>query len=351
MLHLITGSNGAGKTLFTLKWVRERSLKENRKVYYNGRFKLKQEIETQFGWEKFEFKDWQSMPDGAIFLVDECHNDLPNRPTGSKVPDEVRMLAEHRARGFDFYLITQHPSNIDTFVRKLIGAPGWHRHLKRIAGAAPAVNMMQWDSCNVSCEARGSSRTAHTNRKLKYPTDVYKWYDSTSLNTAQYSIPKTWIYAAAAVIGCAILLWHARYTLMDFFKPEQQTQTHDIAPAPGTNASPRGASQSTASDQDKSLSPSEYVASYTPRIPGLPYTAPRYDQITQPVTAPRPAACLTMGTWCRCYSQQGTRLPGVPDQLCRHIVKHGFFEDWASDSGTGHIQQRPQNHIPPEPLT
>ena len=38
MLYLITGANGAGKTLNTLKWVRERSVKEGRPVCHNGRF-------------------------------------------------------------------------------------------------------------------------------------------------------------------------------------------------------------------------------------------------------------------------------------------------------------------------
>lgn len=343
MLHLITGSNGAGKTLFTLDWVRDRAVKENRKVYYNGRFKLKPEIETEFGWEKFDFKDWQSMPDGAIFLVDECHNDLPNRPTGSKVPDEVRMLAEHRARGFDFYLITQHPSNIDSFVRKLIGAPGWHRHLKRIAGAAPVVNMMQWDSCNTSCEARGSSRTAHTVRKMKYPTRVYKWYDSTSLNTAQYSIPKTWIYAGAAIIGCALLLWQARDSYMAFFKTEEPELAQQQQNAANGLSMPRNQQQQAQPKDKEPMTRQEYLASYAPRIEGMPFSAPRYDQITQPVTAPRPAACLQMGSRCECFTQQGTRLPGVPANLCQHIVRNGYFEDFQSDPGTAHINQREQD--------
>ena len=30
-----------------------------------------------FGWKQIDFKDWQTVPDGAIFLIDECHNDMP----------------------------------------------------------------------------------------------------------------------------------------------------------------------------------------------------------------------------------------------------------------------------------
>jgi hypothetical protein len=120
MLHLITGANGAGKTLNTLKWVRERSLKENRPVCHNGRFEPVPVVSCRAG--KNDFKDWQKEPDGTIFLIDECHNDLPVRSSGAAVPEEVRMLAEHRRRGMDFYLVTQHPQNVDNFVRRLVGS-------------------------------------------------------------------------------------------------------------------------------------------------------------------------------------------------------------------------------------
>src|ERR1035437_10329247 len=121
MIYLTTGANGAGNTLLTLRDVREKSLKEGRPVYYNVRF----ELTSNFGWKVIEVKDWQEAPDGAIFLFDECQNELPLRPASIPVPPYIKALAEHRRRGFDFYLITQHPLNIDSFVRRLIGAPGW----------------------------------------------------------------------------------------------------------------------------------------------------------------------------------------------------------------------------------
>ena len=89
MLHLITGANGAGKTLNTLKWVRERSLKENRPVCHNGRFEPVPGGELS-SWKKIDMKNWQDEPDGTIFLVDECHNDFPLRPPSS-TPPQARL--------------------------------------------------------------------------------------------------------------------------------------------------------------------------------------------------------------------------------------------------------------------
>ena len=93
MLHLITGSNGAGKTLFTLKWVMERVEKEGRSVCHNGRFSLVAGGPLA-NWKKVDFSDWQAKHDGTIFLIDECHNDLPTRPASAAVPDPIKMLAE-----------------------------------------------------------------------------------------------------------------------------------------------------------------------------------------------------------------------------------------------------------------
>lgn len=164
MLYLRTGSNGSCKTLFTLADVRALQVKSGRPVAWNGRFKLKPEKETEFGWKRIDFKDWQAEPDGTIFLIDECHNDMPKRSAGSAVPEPIRMLAEHRARGFDFYLLTQHPMNIDEFVRRLVGAPGWHQHLKRIFGGSNGTRVLQWDAVNPQCEKDGSGRNAQIGR-------------------------------------------------------------------------------------------------------------------------------------------------------------------------------------------
>ncbi len=188
MLHLITGTNGAGKTLHALKWVMERSKKENRPVCHNGRFKPKEGGPLE-SWKQIDFKDWQNEPDGTIFLVDECHNDLPNRAAGAVVPEHVKMLAEHRRRGFDFYLISQHPANVDSFVRRLIGSPGWHRHIKRIWGQ-DFVSVLEWDSVNLNCEKANSSSTNGTSSQSKFPKEVYEWYESATIHTNKKKIPK-----------------------------------------------------------------------------------------------------------------------------------------------------------------
>ncbi len=327
-IHLTTGANGAGKTLFTLKEVRERSLKESRPVFHNGRFKLT----ADFGWQQIEFKDWQSCPDGAIFLIDECHNDMPVRKSGADVPDHIKMLAEHRARGFDFYLITQHPANIDSFVRRIVGSPGWHRHLKNFKGS-PLVSKVEWAAVNLNCEKPGSGDSG-TVEMVTRPTEVYKWYESATLHTAQRKLPKQlWIF-----LGCMALIPFLAYGAWQTIGRSSLKKTEQGADGAAA-VQPLGVSPgaSGAGGGPAVLTPAQYVAAYSPRIPDLPHTAPVYDAVTQPVQAPYPAACVASATRCNCYSQQATRLH-VSDFLCRELVKTGFFVNWQQPQQQHDIQ-------------
>jgi len=322
MIYLRTGANGAGKTLLTLRDVHAMSVKESRPVYYNGRFKMAPDGPLK-NWQLIDAKDWQKCPDGSIFLFDECHNDFPVRPSSAPVPEHVRMLAEHRSRGFDFFLITQHPGNFDKFIRNLIGSPGWHQHLKRASGA-PLVSVLQWAAVNDQPQKNGSGASAQVSM-VPYPKEVYGWYQSTSLDTAKVKIPFQLKVIVASFFLVPALVYLGYQQFSKLYKPKQDPSATAADTGPGVSGA-FAASQNTGRGAEP-LTTAQYVASYTPRIEGLPQTAPRYDEITKPIDAPYPAACLAMGDRCDCYSQQATKLQ-VPKSLCVQIVKGGFFQDW-----------------------
>lgn len=343
MLHLITGANGAGKTLNTLKWVRERSVKEGRPVCHNGRFEAVEGGELE-SWKKIDMTKWQDEPDGTIFLVDECHNDFPLRSPSSTPPEYVRMLAEHRRRGFDFYLVTQHPQNIDSFVRRLIGSPGWHRHLKRTFGV-DMVSCLEWPAVNPNCEKDGSGKTGSVSM-VPFPKEVYSWYRSASLHTGKKKIPKSVWVLLAAVLLVPLFGYMAisgvygnvtkRATAAEAQKVQQATATQFVTPAAAGGK----------------VTPEQYLQDRTPRIPQFAHTAPAYDEVTRPKQAPYPAACVHMGKTCKCYTQQAT-LMQVSGTVCLQIVQQGFFMEWADPPREREARQRPQmlvqdngQHIP-----
>lgn len=324
MLYLITGANGAGKTLNTLKWVRERSVKEGRPVCHNGRFEPVEggELST---WKKIDFKDWQSEPDGTIFLIDECHNDMPLRPPSATPPEPIKMLAEHRRRGFDFYLVTQHPQNIDSFVRRLIGSPGWHRHLKRTFGG-DLVSCIEWPAVNPACEKNSSGKSGNVTM-VAFPKEVFTWYKSASLHTGKKKIPKTVWMLLALVIIIPLMLYFAVTSLMHNVSGKA-AGADDTKKTVAVDASVSTVPTATASAARLDASSVEhYLIQRVPRLPDFPHTAPAYDKTTEPVTAPYPAACVQMGKTCKCYTQQATLLQ-VSGPVCMQIVAQGFFVDW-----------------------
>lgn len=314
MIYLTTGANGAGKTLFTLRDVREKQVKESRPVAYNGRF----DLVADFGWKKIDFKDWEAEPDGTIFFVDECHNDMPVR-AGQKagdVPSYIRALGEHRKRGFDFFLITQHPLNIDTFVRRLVGPPGWHRHIKRTMGASSMSSILTWTAVNERCEKEGAGATADV-KTASFPKEVYSWYQSAQLHTGKLRIPKQFFVIVACLLLVPVLGWMAWRSLSASVVGHKADQVQ-----PGV-AAPAGAPVQR--DGSKVLTASEYVANYRPRVPGLMYSAPAYDDLTKPKRVPVPAACLeSRESGCKCYTQDATPYP-VAQDLCRGFAQHGVF--------------------------
>lgn len=322
MLHLLTGTNGAGKTLHALKWVMERSKKENRPVCHNGRFKPKAGGPLE-SWKQIEFKDWQNEPDGTIFLIDECHNDLPNRAAGAVVPEHVKMLAEHRRRGFDFYLISQHPANVDSFVRRLIGSPGWHRHIRRLWGQ-DYVSVLEWDAVNLNCEKANASAANGTSSQSKFPKEVYDWYESATIHTNKKKIPKMVWFFIVAVLVAVFFTWKSMHSISAIGGKEAE-KAAATAEAPGA--------PKTREQELIKITADDWMALRKPRLPDFPHTAPVYDEVTKPTTAPYPAACVQSGERCKCYTQQATVM-FVSLSTCKQIVENGYFMEWQ--------EQRPQ---------
>ena len=320
MIYLTTGGNGAGKTLLTLKDVREQQLKENRPVYFHG-FKAKQVL-LDWGWQEFDPKKWQDLPDGSICVMDECQNEFPAKIQG-ELPDYINAVAQHRRRrGFDFWMITPHPSLIHLNIRRLIESPSWHRHLKRTAGAA-MVSEIKFNFAEVKCEQPGSGARGVVSMRA-YPKEVYDWYESASLHTGNVSIPKqVWLLAACAIL-VPLMIWLAYSKVVANVSKQSKPSASVVGGAPAKLAD----SQQSSSQRDRpKLTRDEYIAERRPRLPDFAHTAPAYDEVTRPIVAPYPAACVQMGNRCDCYTQQGTLLR-VSAEACHQIVRHGFFVDW-----------------------
>lgn len=329
MITLITGLPGNGKTLFALWYIKQKAEKENREVYYHN---IK---DLTLPWEAFEAEKWMDLPHGSIIVIDECQFVFAKKPNGSKLPDFYEQLATHRHRGFDIYLVTQHPSLIDNFVRQLVGQ---HYHAVRKFGLERST-IYEWSSVNPAPTSSSSQKSAIP-MKWAFPKEVYGYYKSAEVHTVKRSIPAKIFLGVAFVIGVAGYgYWSLdRYQhRMEKAKPQEASQAGQTDSTVG-RSSPAGGSDGKRMFAPGSVEDAQYyVAMQQPRIAGLPQSAPKYDELTKPSRVPVPAACIQIGSVrdqrairCKCYSQDGTPM-NVEFNMCIKIAQEGVFLDFNPD--------------------
>lgn len=338
MITLFTGLPGNGKTLFALWYIKSKAEKENRKVFY---YNVK---ELALPWELFDPMKWMDLPFGSIILIDECQEVFPKKPNGSKLPDYYEELAKHRHKGMDIFLITQHPTLLDNFVRKLVGQ---HFHSVRKFGLERST-IYEWSATVDSPEKPSSHKNAVT-LKFKFPKDAYTWYKSAEVHTVKKSIPIKLILACLFIVAVPIL----GYWKMSEYQNRGKLMKEQVAV--GLPATPGGASYGPGGAKvsfDPLLDAKLYVQAATPRVVGLPHTAPKYDELTKPVRVPVPAMCVQIGSVssrqstavrCKCYSQQGTPMD-VGLNMCVEFARNGYFQDFDPDKEQ-QAQQRTQTGV------
>lgn len=311
MIYLHTGQPGAGKTLFTLAIVKERAEKEQRPVFYHGIEILKPEAFPN--WHRLDDPaKWMDCPDGAIIVHDECQGLYRPRGTGAQVPEYVSRWETHRHNGWDAYLITQHPMLIDANIRRLAGE---HLHVIRAFGAKMAT-LHRWQQVKEQCD---KSRSDSVSETRAYPAQLFDAYKSATVHTHKARIPARLFFLVLmpvllGLLGFWFYTWYGQRAEGPSMEKlvtgtEQAKQVSARAGAP------------------KFKSTVEWLAEQKPRIDGLPHTAPVFDRVTEVVRAPAPVACVSSATRCMCYTDQGTRMD-TPENLCRQIVKNGYFVAW-----------------------
>jgi hypothetical protein len=144
---------------------------------------------------------------------------------------------------------------------------------------------------------------------------VFDLYKSANAHTMKARVPmKAWLLpvllllAVGAVVALPLILYRIK--------------RHATA---ATAAVPASALKHQAL-VDAGLRQSDYAKWLSPRIPGLPWTAPAFDQL-QVEAQPR-IFCMAVadgkGT-CGCISEQGTRIR-VPPAVCRSIAADGVYD-------------------------
>lgn len=322
MITLITGLPGASKTLITIQRIKQLSEQENRPVFYKPKehkddwgIELTPEGEKVLGWQKLKDPEcWYECPANSIVLIDEAQKQFKPRSTGSEVPKFESELETHRHTGLDLFLITQHPMFVSTHVRRLAER---HYHHVRVFGTQRST-VHEFSGVRTDPE---KNRVDSVRHEHSFPAEIFKLYKSAEVHTHKRNIPmRVWMVAAAPLVLIALgyVAWDQLTGSGSTIAQVQEAAPEQISASAAPVATPAG---------QQYLSPAAYLAAASPRVDGLPFTAPKYDEIQKPAVAPKPASCIQSASkGCRCFTQQSTPL-NVPDDLCRQIVQGGWFDD------------------------
>ena len=314
MITLLTGQPGHGKTLRALQLALE--LKGQGREVFACRVTGLDDQRTGFHVLD-QMADWQSLPDGSVVLVDECYEDIPARGPSKPIPEWVQKLATHRHRGFDFILICQLGTQIDAFVRGLVDK---HVHVRRKFGFAKSV-LLEWDRYVGNPSSNAELKNARK-KAWSYPSKVFELYRSATMHTVQKSIPWQFVGIPVLVILVAGAIWWAFDRFKSRGETRQQTEQERQAGDKGALA-PSSPPASTQVTIKKPATPAEYVERFVPRLSGMPWSAPAFDD-----RAPRSNPeiyCVSMDTGrCICHSEQGTRIR-VEALVCAEIAVYGIY--------------------------
>lgn len=324
MITLVTGTPGAGKTLYAVSQLLKDFEKEGRPLFVQGIPELALDhsvlpIESEWvehrvipGNVEGKKAPYYAFPENAVLIIDECQNTFRPRPNGSKVPDIVAALETHRHTGIDFVLITQHPNRIDTAVKTLVGR---HLHVRRMFGWNRAI-VYEWDA------ASDPARVNHAiKRSFKYPKSAFKLYKSSSLHTARGNRVPIVVWAAAAALVAAPVVWYqAIDRTANKWMGEPESATAATEPA---TAQRRGSGESIV----VTAVPAKLLEAMQPVDVHDPLSAPIYAEVKPQVVAPVITGCISSNKGCSCYTQQSTTI-WLPDEQCRNRAAGKYYDPY-----------------------
>lgn len=306
---LVTGAPGSGKTLWTIPEVEKLRTDTGRPAYY---WRIP---ELTLGWtELLDAKTWHELETGSIVVIDEAHKVFPQRPAGSQPPAHVAPFDELRHRGHTVFLITQHPGELDHYIRRRVGR---HIHLERRFGLARS-RRIEWQRLAEDLTDRRDAISS----EFRFNPSTYGLYKSADVHTVTAKPP--W-GKFAGIAGAALVSLCAFIYAMSFFSKPEKTSEHST-----TEATPISTAAAPALSDPKAEA-AQWSQKFVSRIDSLPYSAQLYDTTAfAPVTFPKISGCMEIQIGykvkCTCTTQQGTIIPmTVPE--CRYWRAHGWF-DW-----------------------
>jgi zona occludens toxin len=331
MLTIVTGTPGAGKTLFTLDRIIKESVPEKGKAQRDIYVHNIPDLDLKyFGAQVMpDPEKWYELPAGSLLVFDEAQGLFPQRTKDDK-PLKVEKFATHRHSGYDIFIITQDPMNVDVFIRRMAGR---HFHVKRILNRGLST-IYEYQEYKAEPAGFFEKQQAVSVFTWKHNKKLFDRYRSATVHTHKARFTWKLLMIPVAAIVCVLAIWRAFVGISTMSDPIEQAAV--VASEQGAKASSAAVNGFKILDQWEVKSPEAYLQIFKEVIPGLAHSAPYYDELFQPVAFPKPYCMVyqirpdSEATRCKCVSQQMTHYE-TSDSNCRFWVKNGWFDPTLND--------------------
>ena len=336
---LITGTPGSGKTSHMVHMLVNDSMFKNsdgtpRKIFTNIKSLNIPDMPTidvssiasqqaESTDEKLSFHDiykWIVKPEnhGSVVIVDEAQDVWPARSNGSQVPPNVAWLNTHRHLGVDIFVLTQNPKLIDVNLRGLV-----NKHLHVAKNKLGMRTLLEWKYCanNPLTQAKDAFAKVH-----KLDKKIFGYYKSAEVHTENKTKVTKWVFVLPIVLLIMPVALYFSYSLLKNMASKDKVVEAAAASAPAATDGDMGQQLGTNSGMTQpqntlGAKPEDFV----PRMAERPETKPLYDGQRQVQTMEWPVGCIiNTKKVCTCYSEQGTKIKEINQQLCKSYVADGL---------------------------
>jgi zona occludens toxin len=318
MLTLITGTPGAGKSLYcvweicrkvpgakltaadpvTSHGVRyEKGEQVPRRLFTNIRDLI---VEHQHITAE-DLDQWHvwAQP-GDVIVFDEVQEVWRPRGLAAKVPDCIAALETHRHKGVDIVLITQSPMLIDANVRRLVNQ---HFHLRRITRTV--AWRYEWDHCGTP----GQFKACINSGVWFHPKGAYSLYKSAQLHTKPTArLPRLAVVGVGLVASLAFAAPYAYERVSGGLTGQRKAP--EAAPVPLASSAtwrpPVVSEERRGAPAAALAAPSAAPAPVAGAFPLASSAAAR---------EALPLGCIKLGPRCECFGPDGLRM-AVEPQIC-----------------------------------
>lgn len=341
---LLTGVEGAGKTLFAIQQADLLTSAEGGELYQiNIRGADPGHLpKLPFDIRAMAFNDdgsplidpetgdhlpkWATLPPGSVIIIDEAHKVYPQRGPG-RPPKDIEMLAEGRQHGIRFIYMTQSQDSLDMFLRQRISR---HFHLER-KGNMERATVFEFDHCVRDPRTAWIERKQAVTHFWKYPKQYFGWYTSAKSHHFKLRIPLKMWAAIAFVPVLGYVGWELYHNMSGMLNGTMQQTVPAAAAKQGEGGLVTSLGDGSEGRRPVITDERIYSKQFQEVVPGMPWSAPAYQQ--RPVVAEPELFCVSSAggldgqgeykdAGCSCITEQGTRYP-TKRKDCEAIVAAG----------------------------